>query len=518
MVTTSSMKFRTLSSPVLYAILLPGPAPGYHAGMTVLRAAALLALLALLPAPPAAQIPPPPALPRGEVVETVVAASDPAQTYALYLPSGYRPDRRWPVLYVMDARGRALLPMERFRAAAESLGWVVASSYRSASDGDMEPNFTAMRAMWEDTHARLSLDDRRAYAAGFSGTVRAACAMAMLAPGSLDGVIGVGAGFPVGRPPSRETPFPFFGMAGDTDFNFYEMANLEEVLAAASLPHRFEVFAGGHEWMPEPLAFEALAWMDLQALKSGAREKDAGLSAALEPLWARRLERARTAEREGRLLEAQRAYTGLAADFTGSDLRPQGEVEAVREAAARIAATTTFRREREDWASRRKRDETYLEEARRTITQALATAPAGSSLGDPTAAGKVVAALRIPTLRRQAERTDDREEQRSAKRRLSSLLVQTGFYLPRSFLEKKDFGRAALSLSIAAGIAPDDPDVWYGLAVAQALGGGRKRALSTLEKAAAAGFKDARRLAAEEAFAPLREDAGFKRLVAGLRP
>jgi predicted esterase len=492
-------------------------------GMMVPGAAALLSILLVLISPGAlarqaeAPSPPPtaPVLPRGEVIETLASADDPAQTYALYLPTGYRPDRRWPILYALDARGRARLPAERFRAAAESLGWIVASSYRSSSDGDMEPNFAAMRAMWKDTHARLSIDDRRAYAAGFSGTVRAACALAMMAPGTLDGVIGAGAGFPVGHPPTRETPFPFFGVAGDADFNFYEVANLEEALAGAGLPHRIEFFAGGHEWMPEPLAFEALAWMDLQAMKRGVRERD---PAALDPLWTRRLERARTAEREGRLFEAHRAYSGLVEDFAGIGL--PAEVDAVREAAARIAATPGFRREREEWVSRRKRDETYLEEARRTITQALAAAPAGSSLGDATSAGKVLAELRIPTLRRLAaktERTDEREEHLSAKRRLASLLAQTGFYLPRSFLETRDFSRAALALSIAAGIAPDDPDVWYGLAVAQASGGGRKRALSSLEKAVKAGFNDARRMEAEEAFAPLRQEAGFRRLVAGMR-
>ena len=57
----------------------------------------------------------------------------------------------------------------------------------------------------------------------------------------------------------------------------------------------------------------------------------------------------------------------------------------------------------------------------------------------------------------------------------------------------------------------------YGLAVAQARGGSRKRALAALEKAVAAGFADAGELEADEAFAPLRQEAGFRRLVEGIR-
>jgi tetratricopeptide (TPR) repeat protein len=95
--------------------------------------------------------------------------------------------------------------------------------------------------------------------------------------------------------------------------------------------------------------------------------------------------------------------------------------------------------------------------------------------------------------------------------------VQTGFYLPLTFLEKKDYGRAAVALEIAAGITPNHPEVWYDLAVAQALGGSRKRALSSLEKAVQAGFRDAKRLETEEAFAPLRQEAGFRKLAEAAR-
>src|SRR6185295_8231282 len=131
-------------------------------------------------------------LPRGAVVETLAAATDPTQTYALYLPSAYDATSPAPVLYVLDPRGRALLALERFREASEATGVILASSYRSRSDEPTDPNLPALRAMWADTHARLRIDDRRVYVGGFSGTARAACLMADLAPGTIAGVIAAG--------------------------------------------------------------------------------------------------------------------------------------------------------------------------------------------------------------------------------------------------------------------------------------------------------------------------------------
>ena len=103
----------------------------------------LAALLALWSAAAAAP---------GEIDADVVCAADPSKRYALYLPSDWTPDRAWPLLVVLDARGRALHAIERFVPAAEQYGWVVASSYDSASDTvELNPTPDAVHViMWPD--------------------------------------------------------------------------------------------------------------------------------------------------------------------------------------------------------------------------------------------------------------------------------------------------------------------------------------------------------------------------------
>jgi tetratricopeptide (TPR) repeat protein len=482
------------------AVPRTGPPTGPTAALPATQPAA---------APPAA---PPQDLPRGQLIERVACAASRGQSYALYLPSGYSPDRSWPVLYVFDARGRAMTPARLFRAAAEQYGYIVASSYDSSSDGPFEPNLKAMQAMWNDTHSRFKIDDRRVYAAGFSGTVRAACIMAMMAPGTIAGIIGAGAGFPSERPPGKDTSFAFFGTVGNRDFNYYEVTDLDSRLTALGLPHRIELFDGIHQWPPEAVATRALAWMELQAIKTGRRAADPALVAAL---WRRDLEEARGLEAAGKLYAAFHAYSQLAADFAGLPAAAApampGAAE-LAEAAAQLAALTRsdkLQRDLRERKERERRDQDYLARAQWVLA-------AGAPDEVPAGVAKALAELRIAELKRKAREAVDPEERLAAERLLSTVLVQTSFYLPRLLFDRKEYDRAIFSLSIAAEIEPGDAFTLYQLAAAHAQKGNRKRALALLEQAVEKGWIDGAQLAGDPAFAPLRGDDRFRQLVAAL--
>lgn len=436
-----------------------------------------------------------PPIPLGQIVEKVVTQVDPGQSYALYVPTSYKPDRAWPILYAFDARSNGKLVAERFRAGAEKYGFLVASSNNSASDGPNIPNLAAMRAMWSDTHSRFSIDDKRVYAAGFSGTVRFACNLALSAPGSITGIIGAGAGFPFETKPTRDTPFVFFGTVGERDFNYYEVVDLDEQMTALGLPHRIELFPGAHEWMPEDVATRALGWMELQAMKKGLRAKDPAL---VESLWTS--EMARAASFDPDPVEAQRFYAGLAADFDGL-YKPEAVAE-VRKKAEVLAASDTYRKEKKVRQERNQKDKDYV-----------ARAPKALASGDLS---KALTDLRIHELRKKAESTDHAEKM-AARRLLNTVLVQTSYYLPQMYTGKGEHDRAVFVLSIAAEIVPDSAEVWYELAAANARKGSKKKALESLRKAVEKGWADLPRLEGEAAFAPLRQDKGYQEVVAEIR-
>jgi predicted esterase len=306
-------------------------------------------------------------------------------------------------------------PVNTFRDAAEQLGFILASSYDSTSDETMEPNTKAMRAMWNDTHDRLSIDDKRVYAAGYSGTVRAECYLAFAAPGSLKAIIGAGAGFPFDRPPTSTTPFVFFGTIGRHDFNFGEMWELEKKLRAAKVPHRILDFDGGHDWMPPALARESLEWLV-------TRGGDARF-------WDDDLHRA---EKATDIIDRERRYTAMAADYAG--------IHDTSLVSARAKFIDESKEYRDAFGERDRivhEEAKFLANAQKTLTDAK----------PPYDAPHAINELRIKEL---FVRTDD-----SAKRILNTLSAQTGFYLPREMIRRNDYARAIFFLTIAKAINPE---------------------------------------------------------------
>jgi predicted esterase len=437
-------------------------------------------------------------LPRGTLIEKVTCADAPDQAYALYLPSNYTPDRRWPILYAFDARAQGRRVAELFQQAAETHGWILVSSWNTASDGPSEPNFTAIHALWADTHARFAIDDTRVYAAGYSGTVRFACILALTAPGTIAGIIGAGAGFPFGSPPKKDNPFAFFGTVGDRDFNYYEMNDLDAAMRALALPHRIEHFSGLHDWPPADLAMKAVAWMELQAMKSGKREKSPAL---IEAEWSRDREQARV-QAAAHPADALHTWSAMAADYAG--LRDVTEAE--REAAA-LAASPACRKELRERDERDRRDKDLLARAPAILGRA-------NPGNEPVTAARIAAELKIPELKVRAASADP-EESLSAKRILNTYLGQTMFYQPQSFLEKKEYDRAVFMLSVGAEIRPEEPGPWVEIAAIHARKGksGRKKALEALRTAADKGLADPAALE-REAFNDLRQDEEFQRIVA----
>src|SRR5205807_357211 len=126
-------------------------------------------------------------LPVGQVIDDVKCEADPAQSYALYVPSKYSPERAWPVIFAFDPGARGKNPVERFRAAAEKYGYIVAGS-NNARNSSWQASSTAIRAMPSDVAARFSIDEKRVYTAGLSGGARVAMEVA-LGTGGIAGVI-----------------------------------------------------------------------------------------------------------------------------------------------------------------------------------------------------------------------------------------------------------------------------------------------------------------------------------------
>jgi hypothetical protein len=276
--------------------------------------------------------------------------------------------------------------VERYKAAAEEYGYIVAGSNNSRN-GSWAVSMTSAQAMMTDVSGRFPLDAQRVYTAGMSGGARVALGVALGLP-NIAGVIASSAGYPDSKP-RKSVPFPLFGTAGTEDFNYLEMRHLDRELTT---PHHLAIFEGGHVWLSSDLAVEAVEWMEIQAMKSHRKPRD---EAEIDRIFAKRAAAAGGESADG--------LRSLAADFQG--------LKDVAEPAARAAALAREKRVRD--AVKKQRDEEAREEHELQEILAL-EAQLADSAQRPSALGQLRS--RWKHLASAAAAPDDTPDRRIARR------------------------------------------------------------------------------------------------------
>ena len=464
----------------------------------------------------------------GEIIEKVICAESPEQSYALYLPSKYTAEKSWPLLLALDPGARGKIPVEHFKEAAEKYGWIVVASNNSRN-GPIAPSVRAIDALWRDTHVRFSIDDRRVYFTGFSGAARAVIAIAGACNQCAAGVITGGAGFPPTFAPSKATRFSFFTTIGIDDFNFPEVKQFEDTLAKAGVDHQVRVFDGKHEWAPADVLVEALEWMELRAMSVGARAREDKL---IDDLWRKQLTRAQALESAGDRYQAYQAYLAAASSF--NSLR---DVTLIKERVAALGGSREIRdgRRSEEQEIRKQRD---LEKQiygllTRSGTDSLfadndrhgaaggpgeeASPVRPGSVGDLSSDDRASAQSKLRAMivdvRKASVSINDPSERRVARRVLGGLyiaLVERG----SNFLEvQKRYRPAVRMFELATEVSPERSGIYYLLATAYAANGDKKKSLNALKTAFEKGFKDLEAVKKNAAFDSIRSEPGYQDLV-----
>lgn len=439
-----------------------------------------------------------PPLPAGQLLEGVACRSDPTQTYTLYLPSSYSADRTWPLLFVFDPRGRGTMAATLFRGAAERHGWIVVSSNNTQSDGEWEPNRRAVAAMWPDVLAAYPVDERRIYAAGFSGGASLAWVLASNgAP--LAGIIASG-GPDLPETPIPKAPLSWFAAAGRADFNYLDVRRTADRMERAGLRVRLEHFDAAHQWLSRELADRALAWFEALAIKSGSdgRHEPPHLSRLADE----DLAHADRQERSGAIVDAHRTLRVVARDYPGT----AAEGIAERRARALADASTlqqAIRLERSRDAAERRRVEEIVPILRRLA------APGG-----PDSAA-VRRDLELDRLLKLA--SGQGYAAASARRTLETIFVQVSFYMRREFESRKLWAQAAAALEVAVTIHPERPRLWIDLAAAHARVRNTRAVAKALDQAIQLGFRNREELERDPRFELVRDKPEFRERLERIR-
>lgn len=469
-----------------------------------------------------------PALPTGVLIPQQTCAAKPDQSYALYLPSHYTSDKRWPIVYAFDPDGRGNAPVELMKDAAERYGYIVVGSNNSRN-GSWKVEAESGQAMWDDTHARLAIDDRRVYFAGFSGGARVASVLAQRCKCAA-GVLLNGAGF-AGAPPSRDAAFAVFAAVGTFDFNYPELSDLDEKLEQAGFPHILRHFDGPHEWAPAEVMDEALAWFRLMAMKQNHETRDDSFVALEKGQVAGR---AQTRQQAGDLYEAWREYKQAIATFDGL-----ADTASLQQAAASLAQQQAVR----EGAKREKHEFQDQKQITGEIYSGLAALRSGGANGSDSAPGTAQQSSdsglhtasrsagsdtvsradifhqteqRIIDLRQRTASEKHPDKLRVYRRSLTGVFIAATEFGEES-LTAQNFAVAKDYFQLATDAYPDSVGALKDLATARAFANDRKGTLEALRHAKEKS-KDPAAFSAwlnqEPAFAKLRDDPQFHALLA----
>jgi hypothetical protein len=437
---------------------------------------------------------------KGQVVAAIHSASKPEQSYALYVPSNYVPERRWPIVYIFEPRARGSLPVELMKTAAEHYGYLLAASNNSRN-GPWEPEREAATEMWNDTHTWLSIDDRRVYFAGLSGGARLSSKLAQLC-NCVHGVFLNGAGFWPGEALPPKPAFAVFATAGMGDLNYCELVQLDSQLEGLGYRHFFQRFAGEHEWAPASTWETALAWSSLLEMKDGLRARDDVFVAAE---LAKVIERMHQREQAQEFAYALGESRGFAAAFLG------------------LADTSVLARDIEVLAKNPavkaglKQEKAEIERQHALENDVLAAMQVFKSGSD----------LQTLTATAQGQTRRLWEDMLNEKRPDVHVVLQRavgdifihGLEIGGNMIEQGQYRTAEAYLSVAAEARPDRPWVFLSLAKCHAAMGDRKTALRDLKRATETGYS-AKQLTefvkSDPKLAPLADAAEFQKLLASI--
>ena len=420
-------------------------------------------------------------LPRGQVVPRVSCAAAPEFSYALYLPHGYTPDKKWPVLFCFDPEAVGERPVHLLEKAAETYGFVLLGSWDSRN-GPIKDIVNAQNALWKEARSRYAAEEGRFYAAGFSGGARAAIRMALDHPKAFAGVLCCGAFLPGDRSLPKTLPFAVYATVGTEDFNLFELYQADREMAKGGTAHWVEIFPGPHRWAPHELLREGVEFFQVCACRQGGIAADA---AWMKGLVDSRLASADALKASGATIPALWKYRQTAAFFAGVPGADRAAAEAAALAAdPQVKARLEAEAKLESAVDRLRHCES-LEEYQKEL-------PALEKLaqGEGRAAERGRWALTV----------------------VATDLSTTGLMS----LQRGDYKVAAALFGLACRADPKNPLPAYNAACAYSRLNQRKEAMSMLQRALDAGFKDGRALGEDPDLANVRKEPGFQALQAKL--
>lgn len=213
----------------------------------------------------------------GKLIEKVSLASNPLESYALYVPSSYQVGKTYPLILFFDPHGSGSYPVSLYRSWAEEFGFILAGSNDSKNGLDMQVVTGIGDRALDDIITRLPVNQNMISLCGFSGGARVASQIASRRP-EVSYLAMSGATQPFATPSHKLMVLIF---AGNEDMNYTDLIAASEQFNkdAYSYSHLLLEFSGKHAWPDTSTMRELFYSVLLNGMKDKGLKKDEELIA-----------------------------------------------------------------------------------------------------------------------------------------------------------------------------------------------------------------------------------------------
>jgi predicted esterase len=405
------------------------------------------------------------------------------------------------VILIFDPGGQGVVAVKAFRQPSEKYGFIIACSHNSRN-GPLNNNFAAAEFMLNDLTKRFNLDNKRTYAAGFSGGSRFVLALAS-SNNFIAGVIGCGAGLPNDKNliPTEKSSFIYYGIAGNRDMNYLEMFDLMTFFnnRTSVIPY-LRTFDGGHQWPPSEILAEAIEWFNLQAMKKKTIAVDSVYISLCSGKIKTLINNLTVA---GNHYDAVRYLEYAIRDFSG--LPVAGDMTRMLTS---IEQSKEYRETNRQWTGIASRERNLNEKYISSIQSVLFS----GSIPDTTA---LWWKREIVTLKLMRDKSNPGNSHMASRllNFISILFSEQG----TAYYRQKQYDISGFFFELCTMSDSENPNNYYNLARSLSVSNKKREAVEALNKAIGHGFTSKKAVEIEPAFNNIRNEEKFKLLIAGMK-
>lgn len=414
---------------------------------------------------------------------TLYVTGDPSNSFTVYLPANFDSTKKYPLVVFFDPHADGSLPLNKYKSIAEKWEYVFVGSNTSKNGMVPEQTMKIGNALIDEMTRIISIEKSEIILCGFSGGARVASNLTITRP-DIKALICNSA-----APSQPVNEKIFVGLAGLGDMNYLEMRSFNTVNTGSILSELL-VYDGKHEWAPLEMMEDALLISSITPLNGICNPRTDEMYRELGGMIYNQSD---SIQKISCMISNNLLLSGLHAQeaaFTHGNMRMVVGDDSRLQLPKRT--NPCVKSDEAAWAAA-EAEETILQ-------QELASA----LMSQDTTWWKINSPKYFESKKQGADKF-----MHQRLRGYASLMCYS--YANQAF-KSNNLHAAEKLVSVYAIVDPENSEWAYMRANLYMQIGLNDYALSSLEKAAALGFKDKNRLQNDPVFAPIRSDARFAAL------